>query len=240
MPAERQLDHRERRARDRADAGGEPVEPVEEVDHVHHGDDPDHGQWDADPGGHLVDADDREREPLHPDAEPGGDRRGEHLAAELLPPEESAEVVDRADHRRDARAEQHAAQLAAERQEGERRHEDAEEERESAEPRDLVPRALAFRRAVDEAQVTRRAADGRRQHEDDHERASAPQRTSGWSVSCSQTISRLLRAVEPVSRVAETGNDVAALVQLTVDRRDDDLHVGVRRPGCSRSPPARR
>ena len=46
-----------------------------------------------------------------------------------------AEVVDRADRRRDRRAEQQPARLAAEVEERERRHEDPEEEREPAEPR---------------------------------------------------------------------------------------------------------
>ena len=43
-PAERERDHGEGRAGDRADPGGEPVHPVEEVDHVHDRDDPDEGQ----------------------------------------------------------------------------------------------------------------------------------------------------------------------------------------------------
>src|SRR6478735_5053513 len=117
-----------------------------------------------------MDADDREGELLHPDAERRGNRRGEDLPAELLPPVEPAEVVDRADDRRDAGAEQDAAQLAAERQERERRDEDAEEERETAEPRDLVPRTVPFVRAVRKAEISSGAADDRCQQQDDAER----------------------------------------------------------------------
>ena len=55
-----------------AHAGGEPVEAVEEVDHVHHRDDPDHGQRRPDPRRQVVDAEEREREVVDPDAEDGG------------------------------------------------------------------------------------------------------------------------------------------------------------------------
>ena len=89
--------------------------------------------------------DERERERVEPDAEADRDRGGEHLPAELLPPAEAAEVVDRADGRRDRSAEQNAAHLAAERQERERRHEDAEEQREPAEPRDTAAPARPSR-----------------------------------------------------------------------------------------------
>src|SRR5439155_9773497 len=41
------------------------------------------------------------------------------------------------------------------------------------------------------------------------------------------TTLRLLRAVEPVSRVAQAGDDVPLLVQLPVDRRDDDPYIGM-------------
>ena len=89
------------------------------------------------------DSDDREGELLHPDTERRGNRRGEDLPAELLPPVSPRKssiaptIVARG-------AEQDAAQLAAERQERERRDEDAEEERETTEPRELVPRTVAF------------------------------------------------------------------------------------------------
>ena len=56
---------------------------------------------------------DREREAVDPDAEADGDRRREDLAAELLPPAQSAEVVDRADGRRDRGAEQQPAHVPA-------------------------------------------------------------------------------------------------------------------------------
>ena len=88
-----------------------------------------------DPLRQRVDPDDREREAVHPDAEADGDRGGGDLAAELLPPAQPAEVVDRADRRRDRCAEQQAARLAGEVEERERRDEDPEEEREPAEPR---------------------------------------------------------------------------------------------------------
>ena len=48
---------------------------------------------------------------VDPDAEADGDRRGDELAAELLPPAQAAEVVDRADGRRDRGAEQEAAHV---------------------------------------------------------------------------------------------------------------------------------
>ena len=110
--AEVELDQHERPRGDRADARGEAVQPVEEVDHVHHRDDARDGQRRADPRRQLVHADDRERELVHPDAEADGDRCGEDLAAELLPPAQPAEVVDRADGRRDRGAEQQAAHRA--------------------------------------------------------------------------------------------------------------------------------
>ncbi len=153
------------------------------------GDDPEHGQGRADRLRQLVDADDREREAVHPDAEADRDRGGEHLAAELLPPAQAAEVVDRADRRRDGGAEQHPAHPAAERQERERRHDDAEEERQPAEARDRGPVALALLGAVDEAEMAGRRADGRRQEEDDDERRQRRvQRPPRWSVSSSQTM----------------------------------------------------
>src|SRR5207247_10315335 len=65
-----------------------------------------------------------------------GDPGGERLAAELLPPDEPAEVVDRADRRRNRRAQEEPARLAAEVEEGQRRHHDPEEEREAAQPRE--------------------------------------------------------------------------------------------------------
>ena len=58
-----------------------------------------------------LDAEQREREAVHPDAEPAEDRGGDDLAAELLPPAEAAEVVDGADGRRDGGAEQDPAHL---------------------------------------------------------------------------------------------------------------------------------
>ena len=99
---------------------------------------------------------------------------GADLPGELLPPEEPAEVVDRADGRRDGGAEQQAAHLVRELDERERRDDDPEEEREPAELRDdpLVDASLA--RAVDDAEVARDVADdGRQQHDDEEREAGA-------------------------------------------------------------------
>src|SRR5215208_2031436 len=65
-----------------------------------------------------------------------------------------------------------------------------------------------------------------------------PQRTSMWALKVSSirlrrsrareaSHYRLFRAVEAIACIAETGDDVAALVQPPVDRSDDDLDVGV-------------
>jgi hypothetical protein len=51
----------------------------------------------------------REREPVDADAEADRDAGGGELAAELAPPGQSTEVVDRADGGRDRGAEQDAA-----------------------------------------------------------------------------------------------------------------------------------
>ena len=59
----------------------------------------------------------RKREPVHPDAETGWNRCGDYLPAELLPPRQAAEVVDRADGRRDRGAEEDPAHLATDREE---------------------------------------------------------------------------------------------------------------------------
>ena len=59
-----------------------------------------------------MDADERKRKAVDVDAEAGRNRRREHLAGELLPPRQVAEVVDRTDRRRDRGAEQYATQLA--------------------------------------------------------------------------------------------------------------------------------
>ena len=102
--------------------------------------------------------------------EPRRHRGREHLAAELLEPAQPAEVVDRADGDGDGRAEQQPARVAAERQERERGHEDAEEEREPAEPRHrrAVDPAAAGR--IDDAEKARHPADRRRQQHHDDER----------------------------------------------------------------------
>ena len=102
---------------------------------------------------------------------PTGIAAASDLARELLPPAQAAEVVDRADGRRDRGAEQDPAHLAAERQEGERR-----DRRCRGRARG---RRAAGRRAgspapalgpVDDAEQPGHAADGRREQDDDHER----------------------------------------------------------------------
>ena len=93
---------------------------------------------------------------------------GEDLPAELLPPAQPPEVVDRADRDGDGRAEQQSARVAAERQERERRHEDPEEERETAEPRHRRAVQAPAAGRVDDAEHPRHPADGgRQQHNDD-------------------------------------------------------------------------
>ena len=198
--AERQRDDGEGAARDGAHAGGEPVEPVEEVDHVHDGDDPDDGQRLAHPRRELVHADERERETVDPDAGGDRDRRSADLTGELLPPEEAAEVVDRADGRGDGRAEQEAAHLVREVDERERRDDDPEEEGEAAELGDdpLVDTPLA--RPVDDAEEARDVADDRRQQQDDDERE--PGAVEDFPVR-SQLVEHLLGPVQAIAGVAE-------------------------------------
>jgi hypothetical protein len=104
-PRQRERDKREGEGRDRRHARGEAVEPVEEVDHVHDRDDPEDREGHPDPVRQRVDAEDREREAVHPNPEAHRYRCGCDLAAELLPPPQSAEVVDRTDGRRNGCAE---------------------------------------------------------------------------------------------------------------------------------------
>ena len=120
--------------------------------------------------GQRVDAEQREREAVDPDAEPHRHRCREQLTAELLEPAKAAKVVDRSDGDGDRRAEQQPARVAAEREEGERGHEDAEEERETAEARDRVSVQAPPAGAVDDAQHSRHPADRRREQHDDDER----------------------------------------------------------------------
>ena len=112
----------------------------------------------------------RERDVVDPDAEHRRDRRGDDLPAELHGRREPAEVVDGADDGRDRGSEQHAAALAGEIEERERRHEDPEEDRETAETRDrpaVDPPPLG---PVDGAEHPRHPTDRRRQQHDDDER----------------------------------------------------------------------
>ena len=183
------------------------------------------GHGDPDPVRHLVHAEHREREALHVDTEPGGDRRGKELPAELLPPRQQAEIVDRAHRRRDCCAEHDPLHRTAQREERDRRDDHAEEHRQPAEPRYRRAVALAFRTAVDEAQVTGGRADRRREQQDDHERGRGSVEHFEVVGQLAPDHRALLRPVEPISRVAEARDDVALLVQAAVDRGDDDLHV---------------
>ena len=159
-----------------------------------------------------------------PDAEADRDRGRSDLAAELLPPAQPAEVVDRADRRRDRGAEQEPAHLAREVEERERRDEDPEEEREAAEAGHGAAVEAPPLRPVDDAEQPGHAADRRGQQHDD--RRSEQRAPDDLEVIGKRRRSMpLLRAVEPVARVAETGHDEAALVEAAVDRGDDDLHV---------------
>ncbi len=100
--------------------------------------------------------------------------------AELLPPEEPAGVVERADHRRDRGAEEEPAHLLLDREERERRDEDPEEEREPAEPRDRQPVDAPPLGRVDGADQARHPARRRRQQQHEHEgEAEAPQHLRG-------------------------------------------------------------
>ena len=101
---------------------------------------------------------------------------------------EPAEVVDRADDAGDRRAEHDPAHLPVEREERERRHEDPEEDREPAEPRD---RTLVERRPPGGSTTPRSRAipptAGVRSTTITNA-ISAPQRTSGFERSSSNTI----------------------------------------------------
>ena len=100
----------------------------------------------------------------------GGIDAATNWPASLRPGAQHAEVVDRADDGRDRGAEQDAARLAAELEERERRHEDAEEDRDPAEPRHRVRVQPPRLRPVDDAEQPRHPADRGRQQDHDHER----------------------------------------------------------------------
>ncbi len=99
-----------------------------------------------------------------------GNRRREHLAGELGQGREAAEVVDGAHDARHGGAKEDAAHLAGEVEERERRHDDAEEDREPAEPRDRTPVESALVGRVDDPEQARHAADGRSEHQDHDQR----------------------------------------------------------------------
>ena len=169
----------------------------------------------------------------------GGIDAASELAGELRRRREAAEVVDRADHRRDRGAQQHAAALAREIEESERRNEDAEEDREPAEPRDRASVEPARVGLVDGAEHARHAADRGREEDDDDEGDRRLRRGPPASPAARRSTTGLLRAVQAVACVAEAREDVALLVQAAVDRGDDDRDVRVvarARARCPRAP----
>ena len=167
--AEGQSQHREGDARDRTDAGSEPVHAVEEVDHVHHRHDPDDRDRYADPRGKVDSSEEREREVVDPDAEGRGDRCREHLAGELRERRKPPEVVDRADDAGDGGAEQDPAHLAREVEERKRRHQDPHEDREPTEPRDRSAVEPPLAGVVDDPEEPRHPADRRCEQDDDQQ-----------------------------------------------------------------------
>ena len=152
--------------------------------------------------GRSTGAEERKREVVDPDAEEGRDRGGDELAGELAPRREHAEVVDRADDGRDRRAEQHSPRFPAELEERQRRHEDPEEEREPAEPRDRVDVQPPALRPVDDAEEPGHAPHRRRQQDHDHERDGRAVENLGVSPEARSSPS-LLRPVQPVACVAQ-------------------------------------
>ena len=164
-----------------ATPGGEPVQPVEEVDHVHDRDDPGDRQRDPRPPAGSVWMPTNgsvKRSTQIPEA--GGDARGGELPRELPEPRQAAEVVDDSDRHRNGRAEQQAAVLPAGVEEGERRHEDPEEEREPAEPRHRQRVDAPPTGKVDDAEPPRHPSHRRREDDDHNERdAPRPRRRRG-------------------------------------------------------------
>ena len=242
-PRERSIT-RERERRDRADARGEAVEPVEEVDHVHHGDDPDDRQRDPDRLRQVLHAEQREREAVHPDAEASTTI----AAAATWPasfshqrrPRKSSTAPTVVATAAPSRMPAHlAVELAGTRAPGRRSRGRARARRAGA--RRAVssggrPRRGRRRRAGGPCRRPRASA-GRRSPR----AIRAPQRTSRWLGELVPDHGRrLLRAVEAISRVAEAGDDVALLVQVRVDRGDEDVDVGMVALDARARPRARR
>ena len=179
--AERERDHAEGEAGDRADAGGEPVEAVEEVDHVHDRDDPERSSAGSRPrpaASWMPRNGKVKRSTQTPNA-------GGTAAAATWPPSFS--------HQRRPRksstaptvtatrgAEQEPAHLAAQSEERERGHEDAEEEREAAEARHGRRFEPPPAGPVDDAEQPRHPADrGRQQRRRRRARRARPRRPRG-------------------------------------------------------------
>jgi hypothetical protein len=170
-----------------------------------------------------VDAQDRERESVDPDAEVDGDRGRADLAAELHPPGQAAKVVCHADSGGEGRAEQDPAVGTREVEERERGDEDGEEEREPSEAWDrLQVDSPALDRLVHDPEHARHPADRRCEHEDDGQR---DQEAPDDVQVVPERVEHLLRSEQAVARVAEAGNDVALLVEPTIDCRDHDGDV---------------
>ena len=151
----RERDRGERDRGDRADAGGQAVHAVDEVDHVHERHDPDNGERVRERGAERDRADERDRHLLDPHARRHGGDRGEQLADELEVGRELEHVVERADERDHARADEDPGALVRPGEEHPDRRGDRHEDREPAEPRRRVLVEAALARAVDRADPPR-------------------------------------------------------------------------------------
>ena len=129
----------------------------------------------ADPRGELVDAEEREREVVDPDAEGDGIAAASDLAAELLPPGRPRKSSIAPTAVATAAPSRMPRTRRREVEERERRDEDPEEDREPAEPRDRAPVDPRARPGVDDAEQAGHAADGRRQDTTMRARGGAPE-----------------------------------------------------------------
>jgi hypothetical protein len=182
-------DDRERDPVDRAQPGGQPVDPVGEVDDVHQRHQPDHRQDAALVGERQQTDPQRQRHVGHHRAALHRDHRRHDLADQLDPRRQVADVVDRADQRDHARAEDHRprvddAAVACPairvrqddrvRQPDRRRHQDRQQDRQPAEQRRLVLGQASGPRPIDGPDPARQPGHQRRRdardRRGDHER----------------------------------------------------------------------
>ena len=161
-----------------------------------------------------------------PDPEADRDRRRGDLAAELLPPAQAAEVVDRADGRRDRR--RRAGARASRRPSGRNASAGTKIPKKSASPpsRGTVPAVQPPPASARSTTPSSRAIPptaGRQQRRRSTSASDRARRSTsrllGRASFQTMRSRRLLRPVEPVARVAEAGDDEAPLVQAAVDRR---------------------